>query len=836
MNRASAVALVARALARGWWRRPIRLIATVCGGVGGVLLAVAVLTISVPVLQSVRLAPLEAIDPEVVAVSAKAPVGLSAELATGITVATGARSARILMASTNIRGADDYTPARVLGVDTGLPSMLESGARSEDFAPLLPGQVYVPRRWADEHGLAVGDSVEIATPTGARPWRVADVLGDEATGGGTAVIMGIGDLSAAFDRGSAVDILLLRGDAEVAERAREIAGGAALVGPPDEIFAPYSRVFRTPLLLVWMFLLVGLLTGAVVTFLTWRLALADARPVLARLRLIGVRTSDLVLGSGLVMIPMLLCSYVFGAALGVAIGRGLDSIGAQIANFTQQALDSRTGLAIPLAGGFATAVAMFGFAWLSGILGLRRVTAIDAVTGRDQTAVHATGVGRPLAAGAVCFAAGALIVATAGTVASPVWSSLTSAAAVPFLVVAIVVLSVVLPVVAGTVIRRLGSGATTLFVGRQLEVYWRRNAALAITFAIALVTSIAVSGASGSIRGDLEASMVRWTQADVFVQAAPIGQNLADETLPPALADEIRALPGVEGVYAFSMSLMVLGEDRYQVSSLSGDIGRATDARILEGPADVLDHLSGSDIVASSNFARTRSVGVGDSVELPVADGTRTGRVVAIVDDSTSDGGLVYVGADLYRDITGKGVFSFAILVSDGAEAQVTAGLESMLAQRYPRAAVLDRDAYRASVSSALGRLMSSFGVLAWVMFGVAAVVGVTTLASNIFERRRGLVLIALSGDPRPGERLLGAEAAVIAGLAWVIAVPAGLLVTVAMLGVQSLMSGLAPRIDLPLGMIGVSLPVTLVAVACAVWIARRSVASSSPAEVIADE
>src|ERR1700685_1915119 len=70
--RVAAALLVARALGRGWLRRPVRLIVAIAGGVGGVLLSTAVLTIAMPVIASTRTPPIEGLTNGVGAVTPRA--------------------------------------------------------------------------------------------------------------------------------------------------------------------------------------------------------------------------------------------------------------------------------------------------------------------------------------------------------------------------------------------------------------------------------------------------------------------------------------------------------------------------------------------------------------------------------------------------------------------------------------------------------------------------------------------------------------------------------------------------------------------------------------------
>src|ERR1019366_1869583 len=247
----------------------------------------------------------------------------------------------------------------------------------------------------------------------------------------------------------------------VREHAAALVDGAADVVSPNQVFASYARIYRTPLTLVAILGAVAVLVGCVVLFLTWRLALIDARPLLSRLRLLGVRSSDLLLGSGLVLVPVLVICYAIGATIGCLVGLSLSSFRNQILNFTGQAFDPSLNLTLPLAGGLAASLVMFGFAWLTGVRQLQRATVIDTIAGRDVTVFERSRVRWPLMGGLGCFGMAGLVVAfTAG--------ALQASATVPLLL-GVTILSAILPVLAGTSIRALTNGASGLLVGRQLQ-------------------------------------------------------------------------------------------------------------------------------------------------------------------------------------------------------------------------------------------------------------------------------------------------------------------------------------------------------------------------------
>jgi putative ABC transport system permease protein len=839
--------LVARALGRSWAHRPVRLVTAIVGGVGGVLLATVVLTIATPVLRSTQAAPVEGVAGDVVAVAARAPAGLSLQLAKAVQRKSGAAVASGIVAVSSTAGTPDgdAAPVVVLGVDRALPAMLTPGAFGPGTGRLAPPTgdgAYLSREWAQNRGLYVGAPLVVTGAHGAVRLRVQRLIGASLANGGSTVVVSRTVAARMFDRGSTVDVLLLRarddaGVPALRRRAEAAVGGAADVVAPRDVFASYARIYRTPLLMVSMLGQIGLLVGSLVLFLTWRLALEDARPILSRMRLLGVRFRDLALGSALVLVPALLVSYALGTVAGLLVGRSLSGVREQILNFTGQAFAPSLDVALPLAGAFAATVVMFGFAWLTGLARLRRATPIDAITGRDAPRVQARLVRWPLVVGVACLAVAAIVVVGSS-------GAVRAVAGLPLLG-GVVLLAAGVPVVVGAMVRRLSSGPTGLFVGRQLQAEWRRNAALGVTFTVALLGAITMLGTARNLLADINASDVRWTGADLYVLAAPLGENLQGESFPPSVQLAVDRVPGVRRTDAFSYANTVVLGGRRLVETVEGAADELTSPRLTEGPRDVRDGrlglfslLGGDRIAVSSNLARTQHVGVGSKIELPVVDGTRVGRVVAVIDDAISDGGMVMVSPGLFREVAqGMGAFYVGAQLEHGANLDAVRERLRAVVQDFPRAQVLDRAAYRERVGSLLGRLMASFTIFAWVLFVVAALVATATLASGISERARAVALARLAGGRnRLVLSAIGIEAAIVVTVAWAVAAVGSAVAIPALLAGQSEFSGLLPGTAVPADMLVVSLPLALLTTAAAFTLARWSRRERPLAQTIADE
>ncbi|MGV9674995.1 FtsX-like permease family protein [Nocardia sp. NPDC003482] len=839
MSGLDSAGLVARALARSWWRRPIRLIAAIVAGVGGIMLTTAVLLLAATVMGAIRNAPVQGVADGTLAVEAQSQAGMSPAMVSTIAAASqGATTSRLLVANTELDTGGRFRPVIVLGVDPLLPGMLDPAALALDDGrvTLTPGAVYLAKPWASEHGIATGDDIAVSTSTGVARWKVAGLLRADFANRGAVVVAPLADVAAAFDRGPNTDVLLVKPGRldESATRASvsAVLDGAAVVKDPADLFSGFNRTFKTPLSILAMFAAIAILTASVVLFLTWRLVLTDAGPILSRLRLLGARPRDLMLGSGAVMIPILLVTYVVGAAAGLVLGRRLSAFTTQITNLTQQALNPGFPWLPAVVGAFGGAIVMFGVAWLSGLLRLRRVAAIDAVSNRDTVAVAPSRITVPLVT-----AAAALVLAIVVLLFAP---TLVKAAALVPLLYSVAVFCTVVPVLAGIVLRRNANGPTGLFVGRHLEVGWRRNAALSITFAVAMVTALAMSGVSTSIKNEVGHSVDRWSTVDLFVQAAPTGELLTGEAMPTALAAELERVPGVRTAYGFSYASVGIDGARYPLWSWSGSrLGELTRLRVTDGPANVLESLTGDTVAVTSNFARIQHKSVGSTLDLPLPDGHRTVRVAAIVDDSVSDGGTVIANDALFRQLVGaSGVNTFCLDLAPGADhATVERDVRTLLHDRYPRARTIDEAGLRASFVSLTGRLVSAFEAFAWVMFVVATAVGAATLASGLAERQRAIALTRLAGGQRGSvRRQLMIESALLAAVAWVVAVPGGLLAIPAMMSALSVQSGLLPPVTIPVPLLVLSLPLTFAAVVLALFVARRSSQEIPLAELVAQE
>ncbi|MFX0573718.1 hypothetical protein [Nocardia nepalensis] len=279
---------------------------------------------------------------------------------------------------------------------------------------------------------------------------------------------------------------------------------------------------------------------------------------------------------------------------------------------------------------------------------------------------------------------------------------------------------------------------------------------------------------------------------------------------------------------------MALAGGRIRIERFGGDVSRFNRFIISDGKFDVAamtsdlaDFLRGSSIAVSTNFARTQGVSVGSHLTIPTPSGHVEAEIVAIIDDSTSDGGMIVAGDDLYQEIAGAhaGSYTVGIVPTPGTDlTALRADIQKLVTATYPRAQVLSADDYRDELGTNLSRLMISFTTFAWITFAIAGVIGAATLATVVDQSRRAAALIRLDGGRNIYTLLtLGLTSTIAAALAWAIALPASYLAVRIMISVQAGASGLTPSAHIPRVMVFSSLPLVLLTVAVALALIARS-------------
>jgi ABC-type antimicrobial peptide transport system permease subunit len=150
---------------------------------------------------------------------------------------------------------------------------------------------------------------------------------------------------------------------------------------------------------------------------------------------------------------------------------------------------------------------------------------------------------------------------------------------------------------------------------------------------------------------------------------------------------------------------------------------------------------------------------------------------------------------------------------------------------------VWTRAQIRSFLLGLLGQILIVLRLLALTCFVLAILVGAVTAAASLSVRRQAFGVIRLAGATRRkvGQQL-GSESVVVAIVAWIIALPLGLLSTKVVLAAIGSQSGLFPPVSVPVAVVLATLPASLLATTLAVWVPGRRLVAGSVVDGVNDE
>lgn len=655
--------------------------------------------------------------------------------------------------------------------------------------------VFVTEALAAEYGFRVGTPIRLSTPTGVVAFVVRGLLRPEglarAFGGRLAIL----DLPAAQHwlgkegRVDQIDVVVTPGvSAEaVADRLRAVLPSTLTVAPPEQRTVRYESVLASFQAMLTGLSMLCLVAGIFIIYNTTSTGALHRAATLAGLRRIGATPRDVLT---LLMLEALLLGST-GAALGVCIGIVLarlltsmvrDSMGvifqlrfaaeSQVLNLGQLTIIGVVGVGATL---FASAFAALTVARLDPL----RVMRGDAR--RPPSTVSRYLVPAWLAL--VGISAAALVLqheyksAAWGNFGATLWNS-------SIIVIAIPLVAWLAGACSRSLERLFGAegaiAATSLF---------RSPTRTGVTVAaVALVITI------GMIVSSLEYSFHRTTQTyvegflhgDLTVSAVATEGGWLETPLPGSVADEIRAIPGVQSV----ITIRALPGQLYRGERIG--VGGGNDElvdprRFPEGwyregnAADAAAALrAGRGVTISTSLSDRFDLHLGDVVELDTPTGPLALPVVGVVPDLISDRGSVLLSARVLAERWHETTVSrVAVSLAPGeALTTVRQRIADRLGERYRLKILTMREVleyHHEKVSSAF-----AFTQAIQLLVAIVTVAGILDLLlSAIIERRRELAVWRLIGaDDRAVRRSIVIESATIGVLGSALGVAVGAVTT----------------------------------------------------------
>lgn len=699
------------------------------------------------------------------------------------------RSAPIVEGNAGI----DRLPGRTLQI-LGMDAFAESswrgrltiaGSASVPVAELLttPGGALVPPGLPDRLGLAIGDAFEILAGAGRGSLTILGEtpLAGPADSAPDLTIVDIATAQTLFGLGgrlSRIDLEL--GDGPEAE---ELAGAIEALLPigvrlqssaaRNSAVASMSDSFQLNLTAMS---LLALLVGMFLIYNTMTFAVIQRRPLLGRLRALGVSRGQLF---RLVLSEALLLGLVgtaIGLALGIWIGHGLLDLVTRTIDDLYYSLTIRDFHLAPesLFKGIGLGITA---SLISAFLPAREAAASPPAAVLQRSDLEHTvrkRLPRLLCLAAIAFLAGGAILALP-------WGGI----GVGFVGLFLFVLACTLctpPVVAALAhlaARLAGRRASARMVARDLDRQLSRTGVAAAALMVAVASTVGLGVMIDSFRRSVEVWLDDLLVADVYVSPVSFGAGDGHVRLDPGVVHILRTLPEVNGVSTYkSRDVELNGRIATLIAVDLAPAARAGYRIAGDGTAAWQGFERENGVLISEPLAYHHGLSVGDSFTLASATGPVRLAVAGIYFSYGSEHGRVLIRASLYRDLwQDPSVRSAAVFAAPGVSSELLMERIRQLAAATYDIRLTPSGEIREASLRVFDRTFTVTGVLRILAVGVAFIGVLSALMALLLERSREFaVLRAMGVSAAQLGTLIRIQTGFLGLCAGLVAVPTGLL------------------------------------------------------------
>ncbi|WP_330330506.1 ABC transporter permease [Streptomyces sp. NBC_00536] len=657
--------------------------------------------------------------------------------------------------------------ARVLGKDgklvkdTGGPRYGESWRGESKLITLRSGheprtdtEVALNAALAEKAGLAVGDPVSVLTTEPKRTFTVAGIFGYSGDRGSVG-----GEQTVAFSEPVAQRLMLGRADAYSGIKV-DVAPGASVAAVQSALSADLGDGFEVLTgeqlakkasdksrgildmmnQLLLGFAAVAVLVGVFLIVNTFSIIIAQRMRELALLRALGA-------GRGQMITSVLVESFVVGlvsSALGLAAGIGIGALGADLLAGATDGLKVGS-LAVPASAvvtSFAVGILVTMLAALFPAVRASKVPPIAVI----RAAGTAEGKHRKQTwTGAVLLGLGVVLLAL-GLFGSSGVATILSGVLLAFVGVALLT-----PLFSGPSVRVLGALFSRSLPGRLGRSNSARNPRRTAITASAMMIGVALVTAISTVAASSEDSVTKDIRRDLKADYVAMGEagSAGSATIDPAALTRIAAVPGVKAVAAAMLDTATVGKETQPVSSWQ-DWAKAREVLGLQESKGSIEPPAAGTVVMNEATAKTRGVGVGDSLTLQLQRGdAHTYKVAGIFKDSSLTNSVVVPWADAGTGFRGTQPSQAYFQLDDGAEAgSVRPQIEKLLADS-PEVTVKTKAEIIAMFSGGMAMILTVVQGLLGVAMLIAVLGIINTLALSILERTKEMGTLRAIGLSR---------------------------------------------------------------------------------------
>jgi len=775
-----------RASAGYLWRHPWQLLLALVGIGIGVAVIVAVDLANSSARKAFRLS-MDAIAGESTHQVVGGPSGLPETLYVDLRVAQGVTGIAPVVEG---RGSAGELALRILGVDPFAEREFRSytvPAGDGEDSPLValltePGAVLASPATAERLGAGVGGTFAVTVADGERQARLVGLLDARATGAGLDNVI-VTDIATAqvwldaIGRLTRIDARLP--DADTAAFEALLPGSAELLRASGrtQAVAELSNAFMINLTAMS---LLALLVGVFLIYNSMSFAVLQRRQLIGTLRALGLTRREavrLILGEALVLG---IAGSAAGLAAGALLGNELLSLVSRSINdlyfrvtVTDVSLESFTlakgaaaGLLATLAAAAVPAVEAASF---PPSLALNRIT-VERRTGRHLPWLTLAGL---LLAGSsvpiLLLTGGSLV---AGLVA---------------LFLAVLGLALTIPWCVRGLSARLAPAAGRAWglvvrlavdgIGANLS----RTGVAIVALAVAVSATVGVSVMVDSFRAAVSEWIGDTLRSDLYVSAA-------EGSLGPALAAELRALPGVEAVSSSRRVWIESGEGRTRLVALDMAPQSYAGTELIEGDPDAAwaAFENEGEVLVSESYAYREDARPGDSVRFRTDRGERAFRIAGIYRSYDANPHAVLMSRTIYDMFWDDDALdSLGVYLAADTDADTLSAALREIADGRQRLEIRTNAELEALSLEIFDQTFVITNVLYWLAVGVAIVGILAAMLALQMERSRELATLRALGVTRLQlGGMLTLQSGLIGLLAGLAALPLGLLMALMLIDV----------------------------------------------------
>ncbi len=680
---------------------------------------------------------------------------------------------------------------RLVGLDVLAEAPLGRGMLARDGwdvdpVALLqePAGVIVPQNLAIELELQIGAGLELLAGPGRARARVIGIAdgGVSDTEFRGLLLADIGAAQVILGRPGVltrIDLVLNDGAAEqtTADIERHLPPGVRLERSEsrNSSVAQLSDSFHLNLTAMS---LLALLVGLFLIYNTMTFSVIQRRDLLGRLRALGVASREIFVIVTLEALLLGFAGTLLGITLGIALGSGLLDLVAGTINDLYYALPLRSFHVDPaslLKGLVLGMVATLVAAWFPA----REAAATEpgAVLRRSDLE---TRVRRKLpllgAAGALFLLAGVLLLLV------PTRSLVWGFAALFVFVMGCAFLVPPAVRVLGALLEYACSrlpGAVPRMASRDVSRHLSRTGVSVAALTVAVAAAVGVGVMVNSFRDSVTVWLESLLNADLYV--APVSIVTGDDSvyLRPEVLQALREIPAVQDMSLYQGADVTVGG---RISRLLGmDLSESSRRgyRFLSGDlATIWDQFDTTHaVLISEPMAFHQSLGTGDRLTLPTAEGLVDFTVAGVFQDYGSEHGRVFLRRELYRRYWQDEQIRTAALFTDAADLEgLMRQVEEKTAGIQPLSLSPSRNIRELSLQI-FDRTFLITGVLRLLAVLVAFVGVLSALLAMLMERSREFAILRANGvTPAELLYLLCLETGFLGATAGLLAIPTGLL------------------------------------------------------------